>query len=58
MSYEGHLFFGKRSKSNLNLENPKKIEKTYLVSEISGSENVALNSLSEEGKTCHWQSTG
>ena len=55
MSYEGHLFFGKRSKSKLNLENPKKIEKTYLVSEISGSENVALNSLSEEGKTCHWQ---
>ena len=43
-------FFIKCSKLNLNLENDRKIEKIFFVSEIVTCENVAIN--------CHWMSMG
>ena len=35
---------------------PKKIEKKFLVSEITGSEMAAVKCLYYEGNTCHGQS--
>ena len=50
-------FFGKSLKFNVDFKNANiKIEKRFLVSEITESELASLNSFYYEGKTCHGQS--
>ena len=39
-------------------KNKKKIQKKFLISEITPYENIAINSLFYEENTCHWQSMG
>ena len=45
ISNKGHPFLKKCSKLNLDLENTKKVEKIFFISEINASEYVAINCL-------------
>ena len=57
IGYEDHLVFI-MFKLNLNLENAKKNYKIFFVSEIFGSEKVAINCFCQEENTSYGESMG